>query len=65
MCEFSVLLDGEKVQGDVTFVKIENGATTIWDIIGQIKRYENVEIIEVNTAEKTLKMRNLDPECDS
>ncbi len=57
MCEFKVLLDEEMVAKDVTYAKKENGVTILWGIIGQVKRYENVEIIEVNVKSQTLKLR--------
>lgn len=57
MCEFNVLLDDEMVARDVTYARNENGVTLLWDIIGQVKRYENVEIVEVNVNSHTIKLR--------
>ena len=53
MCAFKVLLDDEMVARDVTYAKKENGVTLLWDIIGQVKRYEDVESIEVTVASQS------------
>lgn len=58
MCEFKVLLDDEMVARDVTYARNENGVTILWDIIGQVKRYENVEIVEVNVKSQTIKIHS-------
>lgn len=53
MCEFNVIVNGEKVFEDVIYAKEENGNVTLRDILGETKEFPKYRIVEVNVS-KTL-----------
>jgi predicted RNA-binding protein len=57
MCEFNIILDGQKVFNDVIYAKVEGNTVTVKNIIGGSKEYKNVKIteIDVTTARLVLK----------
>ena len=48
MCEFKVILNGEKISEDVIFAVNRGGVVILRDIIGDEVKVENAEIVEVN-----------------
>ena len=50
MCEFRVLLDGERVFEDAVFCRVEEGGVVLRDILGQSKRVARCRVMEVNVA---------------
>lgn len=50
MCEFRVLLDGERVFEDAVFCRVEDGVVVLQDILGQSKRVAKCHVVEVNVA---------------
>ena len=50
MCEFRVLLDGERVFEDAVFCRVEEGGVVLRDILGQSKRVARCHVVEVNVA---------------
>jgi predicted RNA-binding protein len=50
MCEFRVLLDGERVFEDAVFCRVQDGVLLLQDILGQSKRLSNCHVVEVNVA---------------
>jgi predicted RNA-binding protein len=48
MCEFNVIINGEKVYGDVVYAKEEQTAVTVKTILGEIREFENYKIVEVD-----------------
>jgi len=50
MCEFRVLLDGERVFEDAVFCRVEEGGVVLRDILGQSKRVARCRVVEVNVA---------------
>ncbi len=50
MCEFRVLLDGERVFEDAVFCRVEDGGVVLQDILGQSKRVARCRVVEVNVA---------------
>jgi predicted RNA-binding protein len=54
MCEFKVLLNGERIMEDVLYAKAEDGMVTLRDVLGSVKIIECAEIIEVNVISTQL-----------
>jgi predicted RNA-binding protein len=52
MCEFTVVLEGKAVFEDVIYVKAEEGAVYLRDILGRTKTLPHcsVRIVDVNNA---------------
>ena len=50
MCEFNVLLDGQKVFSDVIYVKVDGTTVIVRNIIGGSKEYGNVKITEIDVT---------------
>ena len=56
MCEFKVILNGEKISEDVIFAVNRGGVVILRDIIGDEVKVENAEIVEVNVLTTQLVM---------
>lgn len=54
MCEFKVLLSGEKVFEDVIYARAEGGVILLRDVLGRTKKVEGVRIAEVDVAREVL-----------
>jgi predicted RNA-binding protein len=50
MCEFNIILDGQKVFSDVIYAKIEGSTVTVKNIIGGAKQYTNVKVTEIDVT---------------
>jgi len=50
MCEFNVLLDGQKVFSDVIYAKVDGTTVMVKNIIGGSKEYKNVKITEMDVT---------------
>ena len=48
MCEFTIILDGQKIFNDVIYAKVKNNAVTVKNYVGESKVYNNVKITEVD-----------------
>lgn len=48
MCEFNLIINGEKVFGDVVYAKDEKNNVTVKTILGEIREFENCKIVEVD-----------------
>jgi predicted RNA-binding protein len=48
MCEFNVIVNGEKVYADVVYAKEEKTAVMVKTILGEVKVFENCKIVEVD-----------------
>lgn len=48
MCEFNVIVNGEKVYEDVVYAKKEQTTVIVKTILGEVKEFENYKIIEVD-----------------
>ena len=48
MCEFKVILNGEKISEDVIFAVNRGGVVILRDTIGDEVKVETAEIVEVN-----------------
>ena len=57
VCEFNVIIKGEKVYKDVIYEKKKKSNVTVKTILGEIKEFENCRIVEVdvNNAKLVLK----------
>ncbi|MCW3997986.1 MAG: CooT family nickel-binding protein [Candidatus Bathyarchaeota archaeon] len=57
MCEFNVILDGEKIYEDVVYAKDEEKSIKVKTILGETREFQNCKIIEVdvNNAKLVLK----------
>ncbi len=53
MCEFNVVVNGEKVFEDVIYAKEEDGRVILRDILGETKDFPKHRIVEVD-VNKTL-----------
>ena len=54
MCEFKVLLSGEKVFEDVIYARAESGVILLRDVLGRTKKVEGARIAEVDVAKEVL-----------
>ncbi|MCL1978199.1 MAG: CooT family nickel-binding protein [Candidatus Bathyarchaeota archaeon] len=59
MCEFNVILDGQKVFSDVIYVKVESNNVTVKNIIGEAREYKNVKITEVDVTTTRLVLETI------
>jgi predicted RNA-binding protein len=59
MCEFNIILDGQKVFSDVIYAKVEGRTVTVKNIIGGSKEYQNVRIIEVDVTTTRLVLESI------
>jgi predicted RNA-binding protein len=48
LCEFNIIIEGEKVYSDVVYAKDENKDITVKTILGEIKKFEQCKIVEVD-----------------
>ena len=58
MCEFKVLLNGELIMEDVTYVRLDCNKVILRDIVGDMKAVMEAEIVEVNVLTTELKIRH-------
>ena len=58
MCEFKVLLNGELIMEDVTYVRLDGNKITLRDIVGDMKAVMEAEIVEVNVLTTEIKIRH-------
>jgi len=54
MCEFDVIINGEKVFKDVVYAKDEKTNVTVKTILGEIREFENFKIVEVDVNNEKL-----------
>lgn len=54
MCEFTVLLKGNKVFEDVTYAKEEGSKVILRDVLGNSKILENCRITEIDVGSERL-----------
>jgi len=59
MCEFNVILDGEKKFQDVIYAKDEKNTITVKTILGESKQFENCKILEVDVNNAKLVLEKL------
>ena len=59
MCEFNVILDGEKIYQDVIYAKDEKNTITVKTILGESKQFENCKILEVDVNNAKLVLEKL------
>ena len=59
MCEFNVILDGEKIYQDVIYAKDEKNTITVKTILGESKQFENCKILEVDVNNAKLVLKKL------
>jgi predicted RNA-binding protein len=48
MCEFNVIIDGEKIYQNVVYAKHEGNTVKVKSILGEQKEFDNCKIIEVD-----------------
>jgi predicted RNA-binding protein len=48
MCEFTIILDSQKVFSDVIYAKVEDNTVTVKNYVGESRVYNNVKIAEVD-----------------
>lgn len=58
MCEFKVLLNGELIMEDVTYVRLDGNKVILRDIVGDMKAVMEAEIVEVNVLTTELKIQH-------
>lgn len=56
MCEFTVVLEGMTVLEDVVYVKVEEGAVYLRDILGRTKTLPRTSIREVDVNNAVLRL---------
>ncbi|MGD6935279.1 MAG: CooT family nickel-binding protein [Candidatus Bathyarchaeia archaeon] len=59
MCEFNVILDGNKVFSDVIYAKVEDSKVTVKTIVGETKEFNNVKIVEINVTTTRLVLETI------
>ncbi|MDR2707933.1 MAG: CooT family nickel-binding protein [Nitrososphaerota archaeon] len=59
MCEFNIILDGQKVFSDVIYAKVEGNTVTVKNIIGDSKEYQNVKITEIDVTTTRLVLETI------
>ncbi len=59
MCEFNVILDGEKIYQDVIYAKDEKNTITVKTILGESRQFENCKILEVDVNNAKLVLKKL------
>lgn len=57
MCEFKVFIEGEKVIEDVIFVRADERGVTLKDVLGEMKVFNDVSIVEVNVPSTKLVLK--------
>jgi predicted RNA-binding protein len=58
MCEFTVVLEGTTVFEDVVYVKAEEGAVYLRDILGRTKTLPRSAVREVDVNSAVLRLRS-------
>ena len=59
MCEFNVILDGEKIYQNVIYAKDEKNTITVKTILGESKQFENCKILEVDVNNAKLVLEKI------
>lgn len=59
MCEFNVILDGEKIYQDVIYAIDEKNTITVKTILGESKQFENCKILEVDVNNAKLVLEKI------
>jgi predicted RNA-binding protein len=59
MCEFNIVLDGQKVFSDVIYAKVEGNTVTVKNIIGGAKQYKNVKVTEIDITTTRLVLETI------
>jgi len=59
MCEFNVILDGEKIYQDVIYAKDEKNNITVKTILGESKKFDNCKIVEIDVNNAKLVLEKL------
>lgn len=59
MCEFNIIIEGEKVYGDVVYAKHEENEVILKTILGEIKKIQNCRIIEVDVNNAKLVLEKI------
>lgn len=59
MCEFNIIIEGEKVYSDVVYAKDEKKDITVKTILGEIKKFENCRIMEVDVNNAKLVLEKI------
>lgn len=59
MCEFNIIIEGEKVYSDVVYAKDEKKDITVKTILGEIKKFENCRIVEVDVNNAKLVLEKI------
>ena len=59
MCEFNVILNGEKIYQDVVYAKDEKNTITVKTILGESKQFENCKILEVDVNNAKLVLEKI------
>jgi len=54
MCEFRVILDGEKVFEDAIYVKDDGQRLFVRDVLGQSKEFSNCRVVEISVEREEL-----------
>jgi predicted RNA-binding protein len=58
MCEFTVVLEGKTVFEDVIYVKAEEGAVYLRDILGRTQTLPHSSIREVDVNSAVMRLRS-------
>ena len=59
MCEFNIILDGQKVFSDVIFVKVEGSTVIVKNIFGGSEEYKSVKITEIDVTTTRLVLESV------
>jgi len=54
MCEFKVVINGEKVFEDAVYARAAENSVILKDVLGQTKEISNSKIIEVDVTSERL-----------
>ena len=54
MCEFRVILDGEKVFEDAIYVKDDGQGLLVRDVLGQSKKFPECRVVEISVEREEL-----------
>lgn len=59
MCEFNILLDGNKVFNDVVYAKVDGNKVIVKSIVGEAKEFDNVKIVEIDVTTTRLVLQTI------
>jgi predicted RNA-binding protein len=59
MCEFNIILDGQKVFNDVIYAKVEGNTIKVKNILGCSQQYQNVKITEIDVTTTRLVLETI------